>query len=90
MPGLCNVFAARARGRSPAIACALHQAWQAQLQFQVRLEEVEGDGSLLMVKRSGHLADRLRKRASDRKNSTAPIKASARKGCHTVSSPAPR
>jgi hypothetical protein len=43
--GLGNAVAARARGvLQPLLAVFLHQALQAQLQFQVRLEEIEGDG----------------------------------------------
>ncbi len=43
--GLGNAFFARARGvLQPLLAVFLHQALQAQLQFQVRLEQVEGDG----------------------------------------------
>ena len=77
----------------------LHQALQAQLQFQVRLEQAgfvaRWSNSYwvecpLWVKRSGHLADGFAKTPNDRKNSTVPIRASARKGCHTVSRPAPR
>ena len=85
----------------PLLAVFRIRRWNA-VQFQVRLEQVGRMVSLLMVKlltglsalgRSniGHLADRFAKSdANDRKNSTVPIRASARNGCRTVSRPAPR
>ena len=43
--GLGNAVFARARGvLQPLLAVLLHQALEAQLQFQVRLEQVERDG----------------------------------------------